>query len=227
MRLKGGSANLIFLKILIIIGIIIASLILLLLILLSFKSKLILKYEKNFVVQFRYLFLTIQFYPTKAQKKEKKIKKLKNKKDSEKSTAVKPQERKKDDSGVKDTEDITIEKKGFFNKFFSNLSFWDYIDIWGIIFDKFFNKIYCEELNVNAVIASEDAAETALNYGRLNAAVYPMAGSFYNSDKVKNLSINIKPDFSKKDSSFEGSLIISARFIYAILCIIYIIKKFI
>lgn len=226
----------IFLNILMIIGIVLASLIIILLILMSIKTKLVLQYDKTFILSVRYL-LNFKVFPIKEKKKkikDKKMKavKIKEQKDENVNDNIKNKDTKPEDKSSEKqdkTPDIDMKVKPgkveeFLNNFLSNLTFWDYIEIMGIIFNKFIKKIYCEKFKIEAVIASEDAAKTAMDYGNLNTAVYTMSGALYNSGRVKELYINITPDFTKKSCSFKGSVIISIRLIHAILSFIDIYK---
>lgn len=57
-------------------------------------------------------------------------------------------------------------------------------------------KLYFEKLYVYITAADGDAAKTAVLYGRLNAAVFPVAGLIHNAKKARDMKINIDCDFT-------------------------------
>lgn len=72
---------------------------------------------------------------------------------------------------------------------------------------------YCtaKRFEINILCSEENAADTAINYGRYCAVVYPMA-SFLNSImkvRKKGQKLNIQADFSGGESEFSYDFLIS------------------
>ena len=74
-----------------------------------------------------------------------------------------------------------------------------------------FRHIKFRQLNIDITVASDNAADTAINYGRLCAGVYPALSVILNVIKYDDYKVNIRPDFDKSeleaDISAELSLI--------------------
>lgn len=195
----------VFLKILGIVGIVAACVVglvlLLAAILLPSKVKVRIGYiENRFILSFSLLC----FKYTVSPEKEKKAKKKKKKKEPEKT------EKKK--------------KEGFFSHQTSDFGVYDYIELIKIVLEKFVAKIYFEKLDVDITVSSDDAAQTALNFGRLNAAVYPLAGLINGHKKIKSLHIGITPDFTKTNSVYNAEAVAYIRIYNVIAAVISIIK---
>ena len=197
----------IFLKILGIVGIVLACAVGLILlavaILLPSKVKMRIGYiENEFILSFRLLFLKYTVSPEKAKRKKKGKKKKKK-------TPEKTEEKK---------------KEGFFKHQTSGFGVYDYIELIKIVLEKFVAKIYFEKLDVDITVASDDAAQTAQNFGRLNAAIYPLAGLINGHKKIKSLHIGITPDFTKSNSVYNAEAVAYIRIYNVIAAVIAIIK---
>lgn len=71
----------------------------------------------------------------------------------------------------------------------------------------------CLDINV----ASGDAAATAISYGAVCAAVYPILTLIDSTANVKMKSINVAADFNSDKSKFGFSVIIRARILFLII----------
>lgn len=194
----------IFLKILGIIGITLACAVGLVVavvaVLLPSKVKVRIGYiENEFVLSFKLLFFKYTVSPEKRKKKKK-------------AEAKKPEKTEKKKKG------------GFFKSQTSDFGVYDYIELIKIILEKFVAKIYFEKLDVDITVASDDAAQTALNFGRLNAAIYPLVGLINGHKKIKSLHIGITPDFTKTNSVYNAEAVAYIRIYNVIAAVISIIK---
>ena len=197
----------IFLKILGIIGITLACAVGLAVavvaVLLPSKVKVRIGYiENEFVLSFKLLFFKYTVSPEKKKKKKKK----------KKTEAKKPEKTEKK------------KKDGFFKSQTSGFGVYDYIELIKIVLEKFVAKIYFEKLEVDITVASDDAAQTALNFGRLNAAIYPLVGLINGHKKIKSLHIGITPDFTKTNSVYNAEAVAYIRIYNVIAAVISIIK---
>ena len=159
--------------------------------------------ENEFILSFKLLFFRYTVAPEKAKKKKKAKK-------SEKKTPEKPEKEK---------------KEGFFKHQTSGFGVYDYIELIKIVLEKFVAKIYFEKLDVDITVASDDAAQTAQNFGRLNAAIYPLAGLINGHKRIKSLHIGITPDFTISNSVYNAEAVAYIRIYNVIAAVISIIKS--
>lgn len=192
----------IFLKILGIFGIVIACAVGLVILavaaLLPAKIKVRIGYiEEEFILSFKLLFFVFTVSPENKKKKKKKAKK------------ERPAKKEKDN---------------FFRSHTSDFGVFDYIELIGIVIEKFVAKIYFDKLEAEIRVAGDDAAQTALNFGRLNAAIYPIAGLINGHKRIKKLHIGITPDFTTTKSVYNAEAIAYIRIFDVLAAVIAIIK---
>lgn len=198
----------IFLKILGIFGIVIACAVGLVILavaaLLPAKIKVRIGYiEEEFILSFKLLFFVFTVSPENKKKKKKKAKK------KEKEKKERPAKKEKDN---------------FFRSHTSDFGVFDYIELIGIVIEKFVAKIYFDKLEAEIRVAGDDAAQTALNFGRLNAAIYPIAGLINGHKRIKELHIGITPDFTTTKSVYNAEAIAYIRIFDVLAAVIAIIK---
>ena len=198
----------IFLKILGIFGIVIACAVGLVILavaaLLPAKIKVRIGYiEEEFILSFKLLFFVFTVSPENKKKKKKKAKK------KEKEKKERPAKKEKDN---------------FFRSHTSDFGVFDYIELIGIVIEKFVAKIYFDKLEAKIRVAGDDAAQTALNFGRLNAAIYPIAGLINGHKRIKKLHIGITPDFTTTKSVYNAEAIAYIRIFDVLAAVIAIIK---
>ena len=198
----------IFLKILGIFGIVIACAVGLVILavaaLLPAKIKVRIGYiEEEFILSFKLLFFVFTVSPENKKKKKKKAKK------KEKEKKERPAKKEKDN---------------FFRSHPSDFGVFDYIELIGIVIEKFVAKIYFDKLEAEIRVAGDDAAQTALNFGRLNAAIYPIAGLINGHKRIKKLHIGITPDFTTTKSVYNAEAIAYIRIFDVLAAVIAIIK---
>lgn len=198
----------IFLKILGIFGIVIVCAVGLVILavaaLLPAKIKVRIGYiEEEFILSFKLLFFVFTVSPENKKKKKKKAKK------KEKEKKERPAKKEKDN---------------FFRSHTSDFGVFDYIELIGIVIEKFVAKIYFDKLEAEIRVAGDDAAQTALNFGRLNAAIYPIAGLINGHKRIKKLHIGITPDFTTTKSVYNAEAIAYIRIFDVLAAVIAIIK---
>lgn len=62
----------------------------------------------------------------------------------------------------------------------------------------FFSHILVKKLSLSISVAGDDAADTAIKYGKYCAVVYPAVGTIVRIVKCKGYGIDINPNFSEK-----------------------------
>lgn len=167
-----------------------------------FKAKLTLAYqEKKFHFRFRYLFLSF------GEKKNRK-----NKKKPQKKKTSKPEEKEEETK-----EQSLPEGKSFFEKTVDGLTFFDYLAILKLIFRKAVSKIKIDEFFADVRIGG-DAYDIAMEYGKINSALYPLLGLLYHTGALKQAEINIVPDFLRQETFCQSRITFSIRPIYLLVC---------
>lgn len=73
----------------------------------------------------------------------------------------------------------------------------------GSFFGGMLHAFVIDELMVDMTVTKSDAAQTAIYYGQLCSAVYPMLGAFVTKYKVRQYDFSITPDFLARKSSAE------------------------
>lgn len=62
----------------------------------------------------------------------------------------------------------------------------------------FFSHILVKKLSLSISVAGDDAADTAIKYGKYCAVVYPAVGTIVRVVKWKGYGVDINPNFSEK-----------------------------
>ena len=79
-----------------------------------------------------------------------------------------------------------------------------------------FRHIAIRKLCLDIKVASGEAAATAIDYGAVCAAVYPVLTFIDSIANVKMKSINVTADFNSDNSDFDFSLVVRIRVVYLI-----------
>ena len=141
--------------------------------------------EPEFVV--RYLFLRFKIHPKKAKK-------------------VKQPKKEKSQASLKD--DKAKPKKHHGVSYYVN----KYGDLLKAVLKaagKLLKSLVIKRLAVNIVVGSDDAAQTAVEYGAVCAVVYPVVSMIESSLMVKRTEINVNADFDA--TSARGELYVDMR----------------
>lgn len=62
----------------------------------------------------------------------------------------------------------------------------------------FFSHILIKKFSLSISVAGDDAADTAIKYGKYCAVVYPAVGTIVRVVKCKGYGVDINPNFSEK-----------------------------
>lgn len=154
--------------------------------------------EAGFKAKLRYLFLSYQLAPPK----EKKEKKDKPKKKQE-STPKEPQEENK-----KNRFQEIIEEKGL-SGFLTLLK-----ELAGIASDstrRIVSHVVVRNLSAFVVIATDDAAVTAVAYGTAGSVIYSAISLLAGNTNCKKYEVSVAPDFESKESRIDFLLKVSIR----------------
>ena len=76
---------------------------------------------------------------------------------------------------------------------------------------KMLAAVVIDRLDIAIITASEDAAETAIKYGRICAVLYPAAAAVESAVRVRRRNIVVRPDFLREDGGAAIDIAIHVR----------------
>ncbi|MBQ6066928.1 MAG: DUF2953 domain-containing protein [Clostridia bacterium] len=180
-----------------IIGWVLLGILALIVLALCIKVKITAEYsDDNTNAQLQWLFLKIPLYPKKkkAKKPEEEPEEKSEEEEEEAPAEEKPKGKKESmlhmlyrTHGVDGLLELTRKLCSYLGTFLGGL----------------FKSLVVEELYVDVRCAKQDAAETALYYGEVCSALFPMLGALAAKCKVKKYDINVYPDFLAKFSNAQ------------------------
>lgn len=165
---------------------IILSIILLLLIILLIPVNLKIEYTDLLTLDLSYGFLKFRIYP---EKKPDDIREQAEKTGEDKSNTF-----------FKELIAQITEGESFVDKVISVCSFVKYIMSQAV---KLFRRVTAEEFYLHITVGAQDAAETALAFGGICAAVYPARGMAEGIIKFRKSDVVIKPDYEAGENNAE------------------------
>lgn len=169
----------------------------------------------EFKLNIKWLFINLQILPAKP-KKDKPPKKEKPKK-----------EKNKEEQPADDTTETAKKKENIFVRFYNNQGFDGVVELinnaakdLGKMFSSFKKHIVLRELYLWMTISSGDAAQTALDYGRICQKVFPALSFICTNLTVKKYDVEIEPDFIGIKNKAQFAFSISIRPIFIINAVI-------
>ena len=174
----------------------------------------------EFKLNVKWLFLKIDIFPAKKKDKPKKEKA--------------PKEKKEKPVDEKVTEETPTEKKeNIFVKFYNNQGFDGVIQLinnvgkaLGKLMHSFKKHIVLRELYLwMTVTGGCDAAETALEYGRICQKVFPAMSFICTNLTVKKYDVEIEPDFLGSKNKAEFAFSVSVRPIFILNALIVLVFR--
>lgn len=159
-------------------------------------------YGDDFTVYLRFLFIKIKLIPHN---------KCENKKSKRKSGV------KAESDNVKKKVDRSLDKKGFADTF---SEFKPAVRPILSSLGKFSKHIRIKPLKIKAVLAGKDAAELALDYGRLCAVFYPTLAELCEQIKITHKNIYIGVDYAKPKFELNIYLKLRIRLCFALILLI-------
>lgn len=82
------------------------------------------------------------------------------------------------------------------------------------------NHLIVNKLKILITVADEDAAETAVKYGRVCSVIYPLVGVFLSIFKCKSYETSVRSDFNKKETETDCFAYVKIRLIFIIIALI-------
>lgn len=199
-------------------------------------------YEEKLDVKVKFLFFTI--YPTKPKKKKSPKKRKKNnavrkaearETDGERELSDESPEEAEappgenaeapKDAGSRGKSAKKMHKKEKKEKKGLGLTFaeiMEYVRSASPPLKRLFKKIRCRDLTVDYTVATDDAAKTAIKYGAVCAAIYPVIEWLTTYFSVWVRRIHVEADFSKKEDLVYAYCKIKLRVSTALGCILWL-----
>jgi len=181
------------------------------------------KYTDDIYVYVKYLFLKINIVGDKKPPKKKKILKKtkatktnsvskKEAKNTEVNKGQKKNGKRKKEKTPKKQENAAVKwiKKTFRKKGLSGLlsAFKEIARLAGTFLKPVFENIIIKTLDVNVTVASDNAADTAVNYGYFCAGMYPALEVILQVMKYDDYNVIIVPDFDKNNPEFDVTAVL-------------------
>ncbi len=177
---------------------ILIGILLLIIALLLIKVSVIIKVNNdNTAVYLSVLFLRFKLYPQKEKKVNEKKSKINKAREQSEST----EEKKKKKTSFSDIRKLLKVLTDAIKK----------------IVPAFFAAIRLDRCIIKATIVGSDAADTAIKFGQLNAAVSSLYALLLNFNGAKNINISLNCDFHMPKSSYYTDIKISIRVFRAVL----------
>ena len=83
-----------------------------------------------------------------------------------------------------------------------------------------------KDIRLNLVVAENDAAETALQYGRVCAAAYPVLSFLDNLANVEYKIIDLSGDFESCNPLFEFSFVVRLKVFFLLVCVFKVYTEY-
>lgn len=171
----------------------------------SFRLTLQLDYHDIMELEVRYLFLKFKLLPwekkEKAPKEKKPVqekKKTKEKKPKEKPAKPNPLKTFWHNEGVDGVIALLKETAAIVSGMFRNV----------------FKHVIIDKLYLQMYIGSGDAAQTATDYGKVCAEIFPALGTICSIMKVRKYDVDISPDFLANQNETELHTVVTLRPIF-------------
>jgi hypothetical protein len=193
-------------------GGLIALVIIVFLCLLPIKAEIDTGYNKDdgFFLRAKYfLFSFTLFPPTSKDKKEKK------KEEPPSSDENGSEEESEEDKSAKETEEKRSRKENVIVRKARSMGISDYITLISYVKDML-GKIRFGDLCINIIAGSDDASKTAVIYGALTAAIFPLIGRIHNEKKAKYIDAHINADFGTEKTFTDIYAEVYIRTIHAV-----------
>lgn len=165
-----------------------------------------LSYDENFILKIKFSGITFFDNEKRVNIKSKRKSKKKSKEKAEGSSDPKENFLKK-----------TYKQKGLLGSisYFSEIFVLAFKRLWWVIKHFKFRKF-----RLNLTIATSDAANTAINYGKICGAVYPAIAFLESNANFKSKEINISTDFDKTNAELKVQVSVTTRILFWIIAAI-------
>ncbi len=96
-----------------------------------------------------------------------------------------------------------------------------------IRFKRLIKRVVVKDTVVDLVVVGNDSADTAIKYGAVCSAVYPIVTLLSDCLTFKPEKINVSAGFTEKEMTFSMKSLLSVRIIYLLIFAVSAVKEFI
>ena len=202
------------------------------------------KYTDSIELVLKFLFIKIPLVPREEKSKNKEKSKIRKKKKTLNKTEATSKKRENGSQTEGSTEKATEEKTDGDDEKGSKISqlkdlykqhglsgliniFRELARLAGDTLKPLFKRVRLNRLDLDVCVAKDNAADTAVHFGYVCSAVYPALSVLLNVIQFEDYSVNIKPDFDKKESEIMLDAEISVMTCFAVYALIYALIRFI
>lgn len=135
---------------------------------------------------------------------------------------------------VKETADNNQKSKDSFikeiykqNGFFGTVKYFS--EILGVVLKKLLwivRRSKFKRFNLELIVATDDSAKTAIEYGGVCCAVYPTMSLLETNAHFTQKSVNVSADFEKKQSEFSVDFSVSIKLVYFLIAVVSALKTY-
>ncbi len=197
------------------------------------RLRLVVDYRKGELkLWVQWLFLKYYLYPDPDKEEERERQKIARRKKREKKTPSvslteqnpkegkeKQREETLSPGGHKKKKTVKAAAKREIRKAVQSVPLKDYAKCLQIIVTKFISKFHIKNLILHASIGGDDAMDIAVEYGTVNALLYPVLGAVSAAGRLHKCDIQITPDFTSEETHAEGRGVFTFRLFRAFGCI--------
>ena len=87
-------------------------------------------------------------------------------------------------------------------------------------------KISFKKLFLDITVSSDDAANTAVTYGAVCAAVYPVIALIKENTKIGVSEVNVSTDFEKISPVVKAAVAVKTRLLYAVIAAVALLAEY-
>ena len=190
------------------------------------KIRLIVDYRNSELkLWLEWLFLKYHVYPDPEKQEERNLRRAERKAEKERQNPLTaPSDKATTEPAVirpkkKKKKGLRAAAKREVRKAVQSVPLKDYAKTLQIIVTKFIAKFHCKNLVLYASIGGDEASEIAMEYGTINALLYPVLGAFSAAGRLHKCDVQITPDFTSEETKAEGRAVFTFRLYQAIGCI--------
>lgn len=183
--------------------------ILILLILLLMPLRLTIDYGETLIIRLKYLFLTFTLFPAKPKKKKPSSKKKAEEKNKETSA-----DKEQKNQPKKKSRFAALKDKYGLDGLIELIK--EIVHIVVDVLKGFAKHMMIQNIVINAVIAGEDSADTALKYGYACSVIYPALSILDSNCKLKKHSEDISAGFLAEKCVIEFHMLVKMKVIFVL-----------
>ena len=170
------------------------------------------EYGEDWKIKLRYLFLVFQLYPEKENTHNKPVKKEK---------AAKSQKKEEKEDKKPNFKEI-LKQKGLSG--ILELLKQTAVLVTGRL-QKLFSHVIIRELSLDVLICGDDAADTAVTYGKACAVIYPAVSILAGNTRCKRYGVSVAPDFDGSGTKIKANLKAAVRPVFLIASALSLLVK--